>query len=133
MVWPIPYACAQPYHPDSGSHVMDSRFALLGVHQHVIASTVSFTDHRPSFLLPRRMHKHPIKRQLHTTHVVAVGWELKSSSPTACVWRWDLMSPKKGETALHGCHYLGDVVVRMSTVLAIPRSWYVCFIAYLEE
>ena len=42
-------------------------------------SAVSVTDHRHCFLLPRQMHKHPIKRQLHTTYVVAVGWELKSS------------------------------------------------------
>ena len=42
-------------------------------------SAVSLTDHRPCFLLPRQMHKHPIKRQLQTTYVVAVGWELKNS------------------------------------------------------
>jgi len=31
----------------------------------------------------------------------------------------------------HGCHYLGDMVVRMRKVLAIPRGWCVphaCFI-----
>ena len=37
-----------------------------------------------------------------------------------------LMSPNKGETAVHGCHCPGDMVVRMRTVLAIPRGWYVC-------
>ena len=28
--------------------------------------------------------KHPFKRQLHTTHVAAVGWEPHGSSPTTC-------------------------------------------------
>ena len=40
-----------------------------------------------------------------------------------------LMSPNKGETAVHGCHCPGDMVVRMRTVLAIPRGWYVCLSA----
>ena len=44
-----------------------------------------------------------------------------------------LMSPKKGETAVHGCHCPGDMVVRIRTVLAIPRSWYVCFSAYFAQ
>ena len=40
-----------------------------------------------------------------------------------------LMSPNKGETAVHGYHCPGDMVVRMRTVLAIPRGWYVCLSA----
>ena len=40
-----------------------------------------------------------------------------------------LISPNKGETAVHGCHCPGDMVVRMRTVLAIPRGWYVCLSA----
>ena len=40
------------------------------------------------------------------------------------------MSPNKGETTVHGCHCLGDMVVRMRKVLAIPWSWYVCFSAF---
>ena len=35
----------------------------------------------------------------------------------------------KGETAVHGCHCPGDMVVHMRTVLAIPRGWYVCLSA----
>ena len=31
-----------------------------------------------------------------------------------------LMSPKKGETAVHGCHCPGDMAVRMSKVLTRP-------------
>jgi len=33
-----------------------------------------------------------------------------------------LMSPNKDETAVHGCHCLGDVAVRMRKVLAMPQS-----------
>ena len=39
------------------------------------------------------------------------------------------MSPNEDETAVHGCHNGGDMAVRMRKVLAIPRSWYVCFSA----
>ena len=35
----------------------------------------------------------------------------------------------KGEAAVPGCHCRDDMVVRMRKVLAIPRSWYVCFSA----
>ena len=36
-----------------------------------------------------------------------------------------LMSPKKGETAVHGYHYPVDTVVHMRKVLGIPEvSWY---------
>ena len=31
-----------------------------------------------------------------------------------------LMSPNTGETAVHGCHYSGDMAVRMREVLARP-------------
>ena len=37
-----------------------------------------------------------------------------------------LMSANKGETAVHGCHCRGDMVVSMRKVMAI-RLWYVCF------
>ena len=30
------------------------------------------------------------------------------------------MSPSKGETAVHGCHYPGDMAVHMREVLARP-------------
>ena len=35
-----------------------------------------------------------------------------------------LLSPKKGETAVYGCHCPVDMVVHMRKVLGIPRSWY---------
>ena len=32
--------------------------------------------------------KHSCKRQLHTTHVGDVGWELRGTSPTTCTGMW---------------------------------------------
>ena len=49
--------------------------------------TVSLADH--VFYCRGGCKSTPLS-ELHTTQVVAVGWELKNSSPTACVWRWDL-------------------------------------------
>ena len=40
------------------------------------------------------------------------------------------ISHKRGETAVHGCHCPGDMVVRMRRVSAIPRIWYVCFTTF---
>ena len=41
------------------------------------------------------------------------------------------MTPKKGETAVHGCHCPGDMVVRMREELA--RSWIgVCVLLVLS-
>ena len=37
-----------------------------------------------------------------------------------------LMSPNKGETAVHDCHCPGDVTVRMREVLAMDVSWCIC-------
>ena len=95
---------------------IDSCFALVGAHQHGIASTVSLADH--VFYCRGGCKSTPLS-QLHTTHVVAFGWELKNSSPTACVWRWDLQKTcvlNKGEIAVHGCHCPGDMVVRIGKV-----------------
>ena len=38
-----------------------------------------------------------------------------------------LMSPNKDKTAVYGRHYQSNMDVRMRKVLAIPRSWQVCF------
>ena len=40
-----------------------------------------------------------------------------------------LMSPNNNEIAVHGCLCPGDMVVRPCKVMAISRSWYVCFSA----
>ena len=37
-----------------------------------------------------------------------------------------LMSPNKGETAVHDCHCQGDVAVRVREVLARDVSWCIC-------
>ena len=37
-----------------------------------------------------------------------------------------LMSPKKGETAVHGCHYPVDIAVRMLEVLTRPKVNVTC-------
>ena len=39
------------------------------------------------------------------------------------------MSPNKDKTAVYGRHYQSNMDVRMRKVLAIARSWYVCFSA----
>ena len=38
-----------------------------------------------------------------------------------------LISPRRIETAVHGCHYKGDIVLRMRKVLTIHGV--VCFLA----
>ena len=40
-----------------------------------------------------------------------------------------LMSPNNSEIAVHGYLCPGDMVVRPCKVMAISRSWYVCFSA----
>ena len=37
-----------------------------------------------------------------------------------------LMSPNKGETAVHDCHCPGDMAVRIREVLARVVSWCIC-------
>ena len=53
---------------------------------------------------------------------------LLGSGAMPCWW-----GPNEDETAVHNCHFWGDMVVRMLKVLVIPqskqRSWYVCFSA----
>jgi len=54
----------------------------------------------------------------------------KAHVPTPCYGYAMLISHKRGETAVHGCHCRGDMVLRMRRVSAIPRIWYVCFTAF---
>ena len=70
---------------------MDSCFAFSQAPQHGVAlwaeiglkalCSLSFTAEAGA--------KHPFKRQLHTTHVGAGGWEPHDSSPTACAEKVD--------------------------------------------
>ena len=43
-----------------------------------------------------------------------------------------LMIPNEDETAVHGCHCQGDIDVCMWEVLAIQKSWYMCFSAEIS-
>ena len=44
------------------------------------------------------------------------------------VWGYAmLMSPSEGETAVHGCHCLGDMAVRRRKIMAIPRRVRQCW------
>ena len=45
-------------------------------------------------------------------------YQSRLSTATSCCAM--LMSPNKGETAVHGCHCPGDMAVRMSKVLTRP-------------
>ena len=88
-VWPVSYACAQPYHPGSGP--MESCFGLVSHHQHGIAVGQQIGP-KALCTLPfaaKAGAKHPFKRQHHTTHVGAGGWEPHGSSPTACTGKAD--------------------------------------------
>ena len=101
-VWPVPYTCAQPYHPGSGSH--RQLFVLISTYQHGIA---------PGERSHLRASTPPF-----TAEARAKSTPLSGSSDAM------LMIPNKDETAVHGCHCKGDMVVRMCKVLAIPQSWY---------
>ena len=43
-----------------------------------------------------------------------------------------LMIPNEDETAVHGCRCQGDIDVCMWEVLAIQKSWYMCFSAEIS-
>ena len=52
-----------------------------------------------------------------TAETSAKHWPVQLSA-----WGYNMpMSPNKDETAVHGCHYPGDMAVRMCKVLAIAR------------
>ena len=56
-----------------------------------------------------------------------VGWDQHGSSPTTCAGKAFygyamLMSPKKGETVVCGCHCPGDIAVRMREEVLV-RPW----------
>ena len=78
-VWSLPYACAQPYHPDSGSC-----FSLIRSHQHGIAVG-------PLYELNRVLldSNGPLRSALSAHR--SDGYAM-------------LKNPNKGETAVHGCH-----------------------------
>ena len=93
--WPVPCACAQPYHPGSGSNgqLVFPYWGLPAWHSHGTSEILYY-------------------RQLHTTHMRAVGWEPHGSSTTACVGKadhelpWSVCSASKfnKKTLKQGAH-----------------------------
>ena len=86
-VWPVPYACAQPYHP-----------GLVRPHQHGIAVGQKY-GLKPYIVYPFSAEEHPFKHQLHTRQVGAGGWEPHGSSPTACAGKVDQPREARREKA----------------------------------
>ena len=77
------------------------------------------------------VEKHPFYRQLHTTHVVAVGWEQHGCSPTVAVWGGGsaflpigvpvnlsqlLMSPNKDEIAAASMIFIITPVILLAEI-----------------
>ena len=78
--WPLPHACAQSYHADSGSY--EQLF-----HQHGIA--VGHWKGKTRVQKTLSCRGESFKCQLHATHVEDVGSEPHCSSPTTCAGNAD--------------------------------------------
>ena len=76
-VWPVPYACAQPYHPGSGSHGQLFRRceASTAWHSRRAENRTANPMYTALYYTAEACAKHPFKRPLHTTHVKAAGWD----------------------------------------------------------
>ena len=70
---------------------MDSCFGLVRPHQHGIAVGQQIGLKAPCTLpfTAKVGAKHRFKRQFHTTHMGAGGWEPLGSSPKACAGKVD--------------------------------------------
>ena len=89
-LWPVPYSCAQPYHPGSGT--MDSCFGFAMPHQHGTG----------------RNRTKSFKRQLHTTHVGAVGCEPRTRQFSHGM-RWEggsTLIANRGQQSQNSCAWL---------------------------
>ena len=143
--WPIGLLTGQCF-THAHSHItwagaaMDSCFALIGAHQHGITWEVVAMDSsmfRPywgsSAWHSRRVYERArcwrtaVRFPANSSHKRCVELTLKGVLCTRLAWpvnRPDgntmLMSPNKGETAVHGCPCPGDMAVRMREVLAGP-------------
>ena len=96
---PVPRACAQPYHPGSGSHgqLFRAYWGSSAWHSH----PVNERGKSPCIKDPLLQ-----RRVIFSVHWLG-GYAM-------------LMSPNKGETAVHCCHCPGDMAVRVREVLARP-------------
>ena len=74
-VWPVPYACAQPYHPGSGSHGQLFRPCWGSLAWHSRRANGPGLPRVSKTIYCRGECKHSFKGQLHREQVVAVGWE----------------------------------------------------------
>ena len=96
MDWPVPYVCAQPYHPG-----ISSQGQLFPPYWR---SSAWLCPYRGPTAMPMLMNPNKGETAVHSCDGYAI-----------------LISPNMGETAVHGCHCRGDMAVRMHQVLA--RSW----------
>ena len=80
---------AQPYHLDSGSYGQLFRPCLASSAWHSRRAERGLTALCSLLVTAEADAKHPFKRQLHTTHVGAGGWEPHGSSPTTCAGKVD--------------------------------------------
>ena len=94
---PVRHSCAQPYHAGSDSHRQLFRPCWVPpacqscwVNEQRRGEPAS-----PKPYTAEVCAKQSINRQLHTTHVGAVGWEPHSSSTTTCAGRVDYELPLK--------------------------------------
>ena len=129
-VWPVPYACAQPYHPGSGSHGQlfrpyRSSSAWQSPRVNGRGKNPRIKDFLVNFLIPppyacrgRTVLRFPTNRY----HLFTVELAFKEVLCTRLVSERSkvlpdgytmLMSPNDGETATRGCHCLGDMVVHV--------------------
>ena len=85
MAWPLPHACAQPYHAGAGQP-WAAVLLILGLNSMAWPS-VSDRGH----LCTKTLYcsGKSFKCQFHTTHVGAVGWEPHSSHTTTCAGKAD--------------------------------------------
>ena len=102
----------------------DSFFALIGAHPVWHSRWVNERG-KPAFQKPLTAEKQSIKRQLYTTHVGAVGWELHSSSTTTRAGKVDHKLPvnqSKGHTYTNPWprHYLTHVHSRIMRAAVSP-------------
>ena len=68
---------------------MDSCFVLVRTHQHGMARRKGLTeDHRPRRLLPRRVQKHSIKRQVHSVRY----WPYAELCCVTIAFRWLILT-----------------------------------------
>ena len=115
---PVRHACAQPYHATSDSH--RQLFRPCWVPPTCQSCWVN-EQGRGKPHIAEVCAKRSIKRQLHTTHVGAVGWEPHSSSTTTCAGKVDHELPVKARGTHTPTHGLA-ITSRMST--AISRGWW---------